>query len=165
MMASDMQNSPDCLPGSPLPAEEQLIMPSHPSCTHGGFHTLKGLMGRPARSDSCHYRLILQEIDFHCWFSASADGPPEPCWYCLRTQESGSRPETGQQVVVFLFSFLPSNFRGNDFRVFYSQLCCEETEIAVNCIVLSTKSISHNKKPVQFSKHLVSCCFIMLHAA
>lgn len=32
------------------------------------------------------------------WFSASVDGPPEPCWYCLRTQESGTRPETGQQV-------------------------------------------------------------------
>lgn len=71
VMASDMQNSPDCLPGSPLPAQEQLVMSTHPSCTHGGFHTSKWLMGRPARSDSCHFRFVLQEIDFHCWFSAS----------------------------------------------------------------------------------------------
>lgn len=50
-------------------------------------------------------------------FSVAADGPPEPCWYCLRTQESGSRPETGQQV--FVFFFFDEDFRGNDFRVFY----------------------------------------------
>lgn len=39
VMASDMQNNPDCPPASPLPAEEQLITSAHPSCTHGGFHT------------------------------------------------------------------------------------------------------------------------------
>lgn len=38
VMDSDMHNSPDGLPGSPLPAEEQLTVSSHPSCTHGGSH-------------------------------------------------------------------------------------------------------------------------------
>lgn len=89
--------------------------------------------------------LYLRKLTFS-WFSASADGPPEPCWYCLRTQESGSRPETGQQVVFFFLfcSFDYYDFRGDDFRVFYGQLCCEETEITVNCIVISSKSISPN---------------------
>lgn len=111
-MASDMQNGPDCLPGSPLPAEEQLILSSHPSCSHGGFHIPKWLMGRPARSDSCcHYRFKLPKIAFFVMalcFCVTADGPPEPCWYCLRTQESGSQPESGQQVFAILSSSLPS---------------------------------------------------------
>ncbi|XP_029704319.1 uncharacterized protein isoform X1 [Takifugu rubripes] len=66
----DSDNSPDDLPGSPLPAEEQLTVSSPPSCTH--------------------------------------DGPPEPCWYCLRTQESDSRTETGQQEDSDSVSLLPS---------------------------------------------------------
>lgn len=77
------------------------------------------------------------------WFSASADDPPEPCWYCLRTREPGSRPETGQQVFFFC-SFDYYDFRDDGFRVFYRQLCCEETEITLNCIVISSKSIRPN---------------------
>lgn len=110
VMASDMQKSPDCLPGSPLPAEEQLILSSHPSCTHGGFHTPKACQVRfmSLQVSISGNRLSLLVLCFH----ATADGPPEPCWYCLRTQESGSQPETGQQVFVFLFSLLL--FRGKD---------------------------------------------------
>lgn len=50
-------------------------------------------------ADTSHHvttGLYFRKLTFS-WFSAS-DGPPEPCWYCLRTQESGSQPETGQQV-------------------------------------------------------------------
>lgn len=101
VMASDMQNNTDCLPASPLPAEEQLITSAHPSCTHGGFHTPTWLMGIPAMATALYFRKS-NSLWVLC-FSVTADGPPEPCWYCLRTQESGSRPETGQQVFVVLF--------------------------------------------------------------